>query len=124
MQLLMDKCIKFGDLWKIKFNPRKSSSLCFGNPKVLVKQFRLGNENINITDIVKILGYKLDSTSFQNNNFIHEQFNKVRKSFFSLYTFGMKPNGLNIHLQAYIYKTFCVSRMQYALENMSIDKKT
>ena len=37
-----------------------------------------------------------------NENKLHiENFSKVRKSFFSLNRFGMKPNGLNPFLQAF-----------------------
>lgn len=52
-----------------------------------------------------------------------EKFEHVRKAFFSLHSFGMKSNGLNIYLQAYIYKSYCLSRITYSLENMRIDKK-
>jgi hypothetical protein len=36
----------------------------------------------------------------------------------------MKPGGLNPFLQAFIYNTYCLSKITYGLEIMSINKKT
>ncbi len=36
----------------------------------------------------------------------------------------MKPNGLNPYLQAFLYKTYCLSKSTYALEMMSLNLKT
>ena len=63
--------------------------------------------------------YNLDDNSAFYNNF-----NSVRSSFFSLSTFGLNPNGLNPFLQAYIYKTFCLSKFLYGIEIMSLNKAT
>ena len=52
-----------------------------------------------------------------------DNFNKVRKTFFSLHGFGMKLNGLNPYLQAFLYKTYCLSKSTYALEIMSLNFK-
>jgi hypothetical protein len=56
--------------------------------------------------------------------YLVDKFSKVRKSFFSLNSFGIKPGGLNPFLQAFIYNTYCLSKITYGLEIMSINKKT
>ena len=58
------------------------------------------------------------------SGFFIEKFKSVSSSFFSLNSFGFKPGGVNPFLQAFIYKTFCVSRILYGMEIMNINKKT
>jgi hypothetical protein len=48
----------------------------------------------------------------------------VSNSFFTLNTFGFRPGGINPHLQACVYKSFCLSRLLYGFEIMSVNKKT
>jgi hypothetical protein len=52
------------------------------------------------------------------------KFKNVSNSFFSLNSFGFKPGGKNNFLQSFIYKSFCVSRLLYGLEIISLNKKT
>ncbi len=59
-----------------------------------------------------------DNLSFYNN------FQSVRKSFYSLSTFSLNHYGLNPFLQAYIFKTFCISKFLYGIEIMSLNKTT
>jgi hypothetical protein len=58
------------------------------------------------------------------SNFFVEKFIKVKNSYFSLNAFGFKPCGVSPFTQAYIYKTFCISRILYGLEIMNLNKKT
>jgi hypothetical protein len=60
----------------------------------------------------------------KNNKYLVNNFAKVRKSFFTLNMFGMKPNGLNPFLQAFLYNTFCLSKTTYSIEKMNINEKT
>ena len=36
----------------------------------------------------------------------------------------MKPNGLNPFLQAFLFNSFCLSKLTYAIEIMSVSDKT
>ena len=45
-----------------------------------------------------------------NNEYFVRNFGVVRKSFFALNMFGMKPNGLNTFLQLFLYNKFCLSK--------------
>jgi hypothetical protein len=58
------------------------------------------------------------------SNFFIEKFIKVKNSYFSLNAFGFKPGGISPFTQAYVYKTFCISRILYGLEIMNLNKKT
>ena len=52
--------------------------------------------------------------------YLVKNFGVVRKSFFALKMFGMKPNGLNPFLQ----ETLCLSKTVYSIELMNINEKT
>ena len=43
---------------------------------------------------------------------------------FSLNSFGFKSNGVSPFLQSFVYKSFCISRILYGFEIMTINKKT
>ena len=58
------------------------------------------------------------------SKFFIDKFSSVRNSFFSLNAFGFKPGGgVSPFLQAYIYESFCISRILYGLEIVHINKK-
>jgi hypothetical protein len=123
-QMMLDKCSSFADKWKMKFNPKKSNAIVFGNPLFKRTSFFIDNDKIDFKDKVKILGYEFNSKNINENDFLIDSFSKVRKSFFSLNKFGMKPCGLNPFLQAFIFNTFCLSKFTYAIEIMSVSNKT
>jgi hypothetical protein len=108
----------------MKFNPKKSNAIVFGNPLFKRTSFFIDNDKIDFKDKVKILGYEFNSKNINENDFLIDSFSKVRKSFFSLNKFGMKPCGLNPFLQAFIFNTFCLSKFTYAIEIMSVSNKT
>lgn len=67
LQRLIDTCQEYGSKWKIKFNPNKSNIVIFGKPIIHVKPFKLGNNVMNTTNRVKILGYVFDNNSIKAN---------------------------------------------------------
>ena len=123
MQNLLNECVKYGQKWKITFNPLKSKEICFGDRLITDVELFLEKSKIPFTDQTEILGFILDSKNMEANGLIREKFKIVRKSFFALIPIGMKPGGLNIFLQSYIYKSYCLSRILYGLENMSFNEK-
>ncbi len=56
--------------------------------------------------------------------FFFNKFNSVKNSYYSLNACGFKPGGVNPFLQAFVYKSFCISRLLYGFEIMTINKKT
>ena len=78
-------------------------------------------EVIQYTDVLKYLEFTFN---MDMDNFFIEKFKSVKRSFFSLNSFGFKPGGVNPYLQANVYKPFCISRLLYGLEIMNISKKT
>ena len=123
MQRLLDICTEYGYKWRIRFNVKKSQFMSFGETIIKNPKFELNKIKLAEADSLKILGYTFTKSLRYNENII-DNFSKVKKTFFSLYKFGMRKDGLNPYLQAFIYKTFCVSKITYALELMTIDKKT
>jgi hypothetical protein len=73
--------------------------------------------------IVKYLG--IEFNRYLNfSNFFIDRFKNVSNSYFSLNSFGFKPGGVSPFLQAFIYKSYSISRLLYGLEIMQINKKT
>jgi hypothetical protein len=124
LQQLLNVCNEFGKMWKIKFNPKKSNYMSFGKTLVINPNFTINDELLKKKENIKILGFEFSSKTLLSNEQMKDNFNKVRKAFFSLHGFGMKPNGLNPYLQAFLYKTYCLSKSTYALEIMSLNLKT
>jgi hypothetical protein len=94
-QAMLDKCNDYADKWKIKFNPKKSNVIVFGAPIFKNYKFILNTDKIEYKNKIKILGYEFNSKSINENEYLIQSFSKVRKSFFTLNNFGMKPCGLN-----------------------------
>ena len=69
------------------------------------------------------LGLQIGSREYKNN-YLKEKFKKVARSFYSLYSLGCKPNGLNPFTISEIYKTFCQSILLYGLEIVNFSNGT
>ena len=112
VQQLLDICSTYGENWKIKFNPTKSNIREFGKKIYKTLSLTVNGKIIEKVKEMKILGYWFDE-SLNSNKYVIKSFGSVRKSFFSLNMFGMKPNGLNPFLQAFLYNTYCLSKSTY-----------
>ena len=125
LQVLIDKCAMFGMDWMIKFNPLKSNIIKFGRTTTSDFKFSMNGTNLIFKDEIKVLGYYLNSRSIAyDNKLIKASEIKVKNAFFSLFNFGMQRNGLQPKSQAFILKTFCLSKANYAIEIASINKST
>ena len=124
LQKLLDICADYACKWKIKFNYKKSKIICFGNSYFKKTFFHMNNLEINSVESLTILGFTFNRNNLKSDKFLITKFNSVRKSFFSLHDFGLRPEGLNPFLQGFIYKTFCLSRLLYSIENMCVSLKT
>jgi hypothetical protein len=116
-------CEKFARKWDIKFNVSKCNFIVFGTRKYDNSIFLLNNSKINYTDKFKYLGLTF-SPDLNMSEFFIDKFQNVKKSFFSLNSFGFKYNGVNPFLQSFVYKSFCISRILYGFEIMNINKRT
>jgi hypothetical protein len=123
LQKLLNICGNYGNNWGIEFNLPKCQFTVFGSNRFNNTILLLNNLPLAYTQIFKYLG--IDFTYDLNmSNFFIEKFIKVKNSYFSLNAFGFKPGGISPFTQAYVYKTFCISRILYGLEIMNLNKKT
>jgi len=123
MQLLLDICDNFSKKWAIEFNPSKSKFIVFGSNKFSNTKLYLNGRPITYSNTVKYLGIEFNNTLYFSNFFINK-FKAVSNSFFSFNSFGFKPGGINPFLQSFIYKSYCISRLLYGFEILTISKKT
>ena len=120
---LLSFCELFANKWGIEYNIDKCKFIVFGSTKYTDSIFLLNNMPIGYTDKFKYLG--IEFTKYLDmSEFFLSKFQSVKNSYFSLNAFGFRPGGINPFLQARVYKSFCISRMLYGLEIMTINKKT
>jgi len=123
LQKLLDICGKYGEMWRIKFNPLKSNIIEFGNQFFNNSEFYLNSRIIPKVDQLKYLGVFLNK-NLDFDTLASDKFLNVQKSIFSLSFLGLKPCGISPFLQSFIYKTYCLSQFTYALETTTLLKGT
>ena len=95
----------------------------FGSNKFSNTKLYLNGRPLTYSNTVKYLGSEFNNTLDFSNFFINK-FKAVSNSFFSLNSFGFKPGGINPFLQSFIYKSYCISRLLYGFEILTVNKKT
>ena len=123
LQQMIDYNGEYTYNWGIKLNDEKCYIVCFGSYNDNNVMFYLNGKPITKKNELNFLGYSFKSNLDDNLNF-YNKFQNVRSSFYSLYSYGLKPNCLNPFLQSYLYKMFCISKFLYGTEIMSINKST
>ena len=61
LQYLLHICESHGNLWRIKFNPKKSNIIEFGLNFFSINKFYINGTLIKKTDKIKYLGVEIDS---------------------------------------------------------------
>ncbi len=86
--------------------------MVFGSRKYNDTNFFLNDLPLQFTNNVKYLGIELNRY-LNFSNFFRDRFKKVSNSYFSLNSFGFKPGGVKPFLQAFIYKSYSISRFLF-----------
>jgi hypothetical protein len=107
----------------IEFNPTKSKFIVFGSNKFSNTKLYLNGRPLTYSKTVKYLGIEFNNT-LEFSYFFINKFKAVSNSFFSLNSIGFKPGRINPFLQPFIYKSFCISRLLYGFEILTVNKKT
>jgi hypothetical protein len=123
LQQLLDICTDFSQKWRLKFNASKSHIIEFGNQMYKNTKFFLDNSIIKKSDKIDYLGISIDN-KLDFDTLATDNFKKTQRSVFSLTFMGLKPSSISPFLQAFIYKTYCLSQFTYALETSVLKKKT
>ena len=123
MNLLLEMCGGYASKWKLEFSLNKCNWLVFGKEIYKDAIFILNKQQLTRVDDALHLGLPIGSREFVNS-YLKEKFKKVERSFYSLYTLGCKPNGLNPLTIAEIYKTFCQSILLYGFEIFNYSNAT
>ena len=123
LQYLLHICESYGNLWRIKFNPKKSNIIEFGPQFFPNNKFYINGTLLPKTDKIKYLGVEIDS-KLNFDLTATEKFKNVQKSIFSMSFLGLSPMGVTPFLQSFIYKTYCLSQFTYALETSTLRQKT
>ena len=122
MQILLNICDNYSKKWGLEYNTAKCKFIVFGSNKLNNTNFILNNLSLSYCNNIKYLGVEF-TNNLNFNDFFLKKFLSVTNSFFSLNSFGFKPCGINPFLQSQVYKSFCLSRLLYSFEILSINKK-
>jgi hypothetical protein len=115
---LLDICTDYGIENNIQYNPNKTYLIIlfkFLLNSSLEYNLSLSNVKINRVNSIIYLGYKLNFNVNCNQDAL-DKFKIVKNNLFSLYTSGLRPNGLSPLVQSFLYKTLCLSKYLYGLE--------
>jgi len=125
MQKLLHICEAFSNNWYIKFNPDKCHIMQTGYKLYKNSQINLtlNNIKIKVVDEFTYLGLNINANLDYNEIFI-EKYIKTEKSFYSLYNFGIKRNGLHPFTKAHIYKSYSLPKTTYAIGLVYLNNNT
>jgi hypothetical protein len=117
--------VRYSTEWLFKFNANKSLIMNCGykiyeNDQI---QIRLGEKMLETKETCKYLGLLVNEDN-DANKIVIDKFKSVRKSFFSLNSFGMKPRGLNPFIKSFLYNSYCLPKLTYGMGLYSINKQT
>ncbi len=113
LEKLIGICVEYSLERKFKFNPKKSLIMNCGfklneNNQIEIK---IDGKLLETKNACKYLG--LIITEKNDEHFMMlERFNQVRKSIFSLNSFGMKPVGVNLFIKSFFCNTNCLPNIR------------
>ena len=122
-QIILDMCADYGKKWLIKFNPLKSKIIEFGKQIIKNNSFKMNDNELPIVEEIEYLGVILNR-NLKFDTISRDNFSKVQTSVFSLSFLGLKPKAISPYLQAFIYKTYCLSLYTYSLETTALTKES
>ena len=119
MNIMLNKCERFAQDWKIEFNPAKSVSFCSSSrPSTL---FRVCGSAIPAAASFEYLGLPIGNQATAED-FLDQKMLKVERAFFALRGLGCKPAALHPRSIAFFFKQFCQSIIKYGLENIFLSQ--
>jgi hypothetical protein len=109
-------CVDYSLKWIFKFNADTSLIMNCGFKLYENSQIKisLGDKILETKDTCKYLGLILNENN-DGNRMAIERFNQVRRSFFSLNSFGMKPVGVNTFIKSFLYNTYCLPKLTHGM---------
>ena len=119
---ILNLCSEYAGKWKLIFNTNKCNWYVHGNFQVSNPKFTLNQIPLKQVDNLIHLGLPIGNQKHVEE-FFCENFKKVERSFYSLYSLGCNNYGLNFHIIASIYKKFSQSIFYYGLETNYIRKQ-
>ncbi len=118
MQRLINCCADYAKLWKLSFNPLKSS--CY-SIKSADYEFILNGGSIPKSEGFIYLGLPVGTEAFVEA-FYNEKMSKCEKALYSLKNIGCNPNRLHPLAIGFIYKQYCQSIMKFGFEFVYLRK--
>ena len=111
LQRLVDICIKYGELWDLQFNTRKTQCIAFGGSNVKSFKVTLKNDKLERCKSVKYLG-----CYFQSNSCHVDTSPKIRKYYGKFNIMSVLGKGRNEMPAVQLIKSYCVPILTYACE--------
>ena len=120
LQNLIDTCVNYADRWRFKFSVKKTKCVRFGKSLLgSTTTWKLGQDIINISDSVDVLGVNFDSKMTYKTH-VQNRIQACRKSIYKLGSVGMSYPGLHADVKSYLWKTIGSPTLVYGMDSISL----
>ena len=121
LRQLLKICEKYGLEHEIKFNPKKTQYIVFGNDGSNADHIQMCGETVQRVDKIKYLGVWID-TKLRNTIQLEARRIKANGAFFGLKKVGIMSRNLDVHVKSLLFKSYSRPILYYGMENMVLNK--
>ena len=123
LQKLINICYQYAQMWRMRFNPLKTSIVCVGKqPHIKPPVWTLGNSQVGLSEEALVLGVTFNST-LSSNKHVKNRMRKCQQSMFAMTTMGLSYPGLNSDVKAFLWNSIGCPILLYGMESISISEK-
>ena len=123
LQKLINICYQYAQMWRMRFNPLKTSIVCVGKqPHINPPVWTLGNTQVGLSEEALILGVTINST-LSSNKHVKNRMRKCQQSMFKMTPMGLSYPGLNSDVKAFLWNSICCPILVYGMESIAISEK-
>ncbi|RMZ94114.1 RNA-directed DNA polymerase from mobile element jockey-like, partial [Brachionus plicatilis] len=123
LQMLLDICGSYENIWRIKFNPNKTKVVNFVT-QLFKSVFHFNGSELEEANQLEYLGFIIDSNLDLNTQAVIN-FKKFQSSFFGIsYLLPKNSPTSSPKFKSFMYKTFCLSKFTYGLEALTLNSTT
>jgi hypothetical protein len=120
LQRLIDRCCAYANVWRFRYNPRKSVCMIAGRTSFSSPpQWTLYDANIPTEPQLEVLGVTFTPANDCSRHLELRQL-KCRRSFFSLGSAGIMSRGLHPHVKSHLWSTVCQPVALYGCETVAL----
>ena len=120
LQKLINEYHNYAQIWRMKFNPLKTSIVCIGNqPHTIPPVWEIGNENVGLSEDTEVLGVTFDC-KLDSNKHVKNRVRKCHQGIYKMSNIGLSYPGLNSDVKAFLWNTIGCPLLSYGMESIAL----